>query len=236
MKPPGWGNDELTKFIDHTRLNCYASFANLCAEYAKLSEIDAIFRELNDCLNNTQDWFASFFVWRSQSALLGASHLGMAGQAPETYALLRLALENGLYGFYVARNPRSAETWLRRHDSDKAKRLVKNEFKIRDLFNALKARDDKEAMLAEQLYERCIDYGGHPNARALTQSLEQERQGTITSFKVIYLHDDPALIRACLKTAAQVGAVVLGIFRLVYKERFDISGLSDRLDRARVGL
>lgn len=232
-EPPNpWGDDELTNFIDRTRLNCYASYANLQWEYTKLREIDSIFRKLNDSLNNTRDWFAAFFMLRAHSAFLAACHLGMAGQAAEAYALSRLSMENALYGFYLARNPGSAKTWLRRHDSAEAKRRVREEFKVRSLLDTLKAEASKEASLAEQLYERCIDYGGHPNERALTQSLTQEEKETAISFEITYLSADPTVTCPCLKTAAQVGAVVLVIFRLVYKERFDITGLSDRLDRA----
>ena len=37
QSPPGWGADEITKFIDTARGNAYASFANLKAEYGRLS-------------------------------------------------------------------------------------------------------------------------------------------------------------------------------------------------------
>lgn len=47
LEPPsGWGGDELTKFIDITASNTYATFQNLRAEYLKLSGIDALFRNL----------------------------------------------------------------------------------------------------------------------------------------------------------------------------------------------
>ena len=89
----------------------------------------------------------------------------MSGQAAETYASLRLCLENGLYGLYPSQHPGSRETWLRRHDSDQAKQRVRSEFTIRNLFDSLRGLDTKEAAVAEQLYERCIDYGAHPNER-----------------------------------------------------------------------
>ncbi len=57
-----------------------------------------------------------------------------------------------------------------------------------------------------------------------------------TELKVIYLMGDGAALRLCLKTAAQVGVCALGIFRLVFKERFDLVGLTNVLDQLRKDL
>ena len=234
--PKGWGADEITRFIDNTRLNAFASYANLRAEYRKLAEVDQVFRKLIDNLTNTKDWFAAFFLLRSHSAFLASCHMAMAGQVAEAYAALRLCLENGLYGLYLSRNAASRATWLRRHESQQAKRRVRDEFTIRALLKVLTACDGKESAIAERLYERCIDYGGHPNERALTQSLKKKVDPDTVSFQIIYLTGDPLTLRFCLKTTAQVGASVLGIFRLVFRERFDLSGLSEELTKARRGL
>ncbi len=234
--PRGWGTDDVTSFVDNTRLNCFATYANLRQEYAKVAEVDVVFRRLIENLINTQDWFAAFFLLRSHSAFLAGAHLAMSGHAAETYASLRLCLENGLYGLYLARNPASRETWLRRHDDDQARRRVKDEFTIRNLFDTLRGIDKREADVTGELYERCIDYGAHPNERGLTQSLKTEKKPDTVDLRVIYLSDDPLIFRVCLKTTAQVGASVLGVFRLVFRERFDLTGLNGQLDRARQGL
>lgn len=234
--PSGWGADDITAFIDNARLNSFATYANLRPEYAKVAEVDGVFRKLIGSLLNTKDWFAAFFLLRAHSAFLAGSHLAMSGQAAETHASLRLCLENGLYGLYLAKNPSSRETWLRRHDSEQATRRVRDEFMIRSLLDTLRAMDGKEAAVAEQLYERCIDYGAHPNERALTLSLKTETGQDTVDFRIVYQTEDPMMFRACLKTAAQVGVSVLGIFRLVFKERFDLTGLTDELNRAREGL
>jgi hypothetical protein len=53
--PRGWREDEITRFLDHARLNSFASYANLRPGYAKLSEVDAVFRRLLDNLFHTRD-------------------------------------------------------------------------------------------------------------------------------------------------------------------------------------
>ncbi len=231
--PKGWGTDGLTSFIDNTRRNSFATYANLRADYATLSEIDAVFRKLTESLYNTRDWFASFFLLRAHSGFLAGSHLAMSGQVAEAYAALRLCLENGLYGHYLAKNQASQETWLRRHDSEEAKRRVREEFKIRTLFDTLSASNKTEGTAAELLYEFCIDYGAHPNERALTQSLKMEPRKETINLEIVYLSADPVVVGLCLSAAARVGVSVLGIFRLVFKERFDLTGLTGRLDQVK---
>ena len=103
--PGGWGGDEVTAFIDNARLNSFATYTNLRPEYTKVAEIDVVFRKLVGYLLNTKDWFAAFFLLRAHSAFLAGSHLAMSGQAAETYASLRLCLENGLYGLYSHNTP-----------------------------------------------------------------------------------------------------------------------------------
>jgi len=234
--PAGWGNDDITAFIDHARQNCFATYANLRQEYAKIAEVDAIFRKVPDNLINTPDWFAALFLLRAHSAFLAGAHVAMSAQATETYALLRVCLENGLYGLYLARNPNSRETWLRRHDNEQATRRVKEEFKISNLFATLRGIDNTHAEIVRKLYERCIDYGAHPNERAFIQSLQTEEGPDKTKLQIVYLNNDPSIRRACLKTVAQVGLSVLNIFQLVFRERFLLTGLSDKLNHARQGL
>jgi len=235
-KPPGWGTDELSNFLDVARSNSYATFHNLRDEYRRLEDIDGAFRKVVDSLINTKDWFAAFFLLRAHSSFLGGVRLSISGQVSEGYACLRLALENALYGFYLSRNPGSRETWLSRHDSDAAKKKVRNEFKIRTLFDTLKRVDAHEAQVAQTLYERSIDYGAHPNERALMQSMKMHKEADKIEFKVIYLTEDTLSLRLVLKTCAQVGVCCLGIFRHVYRERFDLVGLTDTLSALRKGL
>src|SRR5574341_521598 len=234
--PHAWGTDKITDFIDNTRFNSYATYTNLRTEYNKLTEVDNVFRELINNLNNTKDWFTALFVLRAHSSFLAGSHLGMSGQAPESYAMLRLCMENGLYGLHIHKNPETCEIWLKRHDSAEAKRRVQNEFTIKRLFETITACDRKEAKLAKDLYDWCIDFGGHPNESAFTQSLKMDEGHKVVKFDIIYLTGDEITLRCSLKIAAQVGASVLGIFKIVFKERYDITGLTNKLYKARHGL
>lgn len=151
-------------------------------------------------------------------------------------APLRLCLENGLYGLYLTKNPDSQKIWWERNDSERARSRARKEFKTAKLFHTLKEADTREARVAEKLYEDCIDLGAHPNQLALVQNLRVEDGSDIVKFHAIYLNDDPLVYRLCLTTAARVGTSVLGIFRLVFKERFEITGMSEQLEQVRQGL
>lgn len=234
--PPNWEANEISKFFDAARLNEFATFANLKDEVARLSDIDIVYRKAIDGINHSKDWFAGFFVLRAHSNFLAACRLCWSAQIPESYVLLRSCLENALYGLYLARNPDSRETWLRRHDDADAKQRVRDEFKIGTLLTLAAAIDATEGAVARVLYERTIDSGAHPNELALTQTLKINKNADHIEFKSNYLDNDSVALRSVLKTTAQVGACTLSLFRAVYPERFNILGLTDLLRHVKVGL
>lgn len=43
--PGGRGGDDITAFIDNTRLNSFATYANFPAEYGKVAKMDVLFRK-----------------------------------------------------------------------------------------------------------------------------------------------------------------------------------------------
>jgi hypothetical protein len=235
--PPGWGNDDLTKFLDDVRGNMFATFFNLKTEYGRLSAIDVAFRTASANLDESPDWFAAFFLWQAHSSFLGAVQLILSGQVSETYACLRQTLENTLYGFYISKKPASREIWLRRHDSDDARQKVKTEFIIRNLLDTLTASDSQEGKIAKTLYDETIDYGAHPNERGLMQKFEMRREEEKTQFNVksVVKGDAPASLLA-LQRSAQVGVFSLGIFGFIYPEQFALRRLTDTIQRLKSGL
>ncbi|MEO8023695.1 hypothetical protein [Polaromonas sp.] len=234
--PPNWEGNEISKFFDAARANEFATFANRTGEVARLTDIDRGYRKAIDGVNHSQDWFAGFFLLRAHSNFLAACRLCWSAQIPESYALLRSCLENALYGLYLAKNPGSRETWLRRQDDAAAKRKVKDEFKIGTMLNLAAAMDATEGTVAKILYEETIDSGAHPNELALMQTLQINKSADHIEFKSNYLDQDSVALRAALKTTAQVGVCALSLFRVIYPERFDIMGVTDLLRHVKVGL
>ena len=107
---------------------------------------------------------------------------------------------------------------------------VKKVFKISDMVEELRALNAKDAEAAEMLYQRTIDYGAHPNERALMQGLKEEDVGEGVRFDVSYLFPDGDALEACRKTTVQTGVCALSMYRPLLRERYDILDITGLLD------
>jgi hypothetical protein len=167
---------------------------------------------------------------------LGAVRLALSGQVPEAFMVLRGCLENALYGFYVTRKSLSQEIWLRRHDDEESKKKVRREFKISNLLKLLGKDDKKLRDTVSDLYEKTIDFGGHPNEKAFFSVVKKSVNEHKTTIKSAYLVGNEPALQLCLKSCAQIGLCSLSIFQLIYKERFGILGLPDDMTALKKGL
>jgi hypothetical protein len=55
-------------------------------------------------------------------------------------------------------------------------------------------------------------------------------------FQIAYLTDEPEVIRGTLKSVAQTGVCSLLVFRDVFRERFDLLGVTESIRQLRNGL
>ncbi|WP_133647956.1 hypothetical protein [Paraburkholderia flava] len=228
--PDGWGKDELTTFLDLVRKNHF-SFAERKDGFARFQDIDVCFRKvINDALHHSTEWFAGFFILRAHSAFLAACSCASSGQVVEAYALDRVVLEQALYGVFLSRHPDYRVTWLNRHEDEASMKEVKKVFKISDMVEELRALEAKDAEAAEMLYQRTIDFGAHPNERALMQGLKEEDVGKGIRFEVSYLFPDGDALEACRKTTVQAGVCALSMYRPLLRERYDILDITGLLD------
>ena len=157
----------------------------------------------------------------------------MSGQAVDTFPVLRSCLEYALYALHINANPTFAEVWLRRHDNVEALREVKQHFKHGRVMETLLKRDAALHAQLSALYERTIDFGGHPNERAVSSSATMTREGDTAVIRNQFLHGDSLAFEHALKTTAQIGLGSLMVFRLIFRERFDLLGLRDTIDALR---
>jgi len=234
--PPGWNDDPLSKFIQGTTENTYATFHNLKEWYNRLRNVHQAFSKIVENMDRTPDFLSSFFLVRSHSAYLAGVRLALSGQVPEAYMTLRGSLECALYGLYVARKTSVREVWLRRNEDDQAKKKVKREFKVSNLFEVLESENHKLLKITRLLYERTIDYGGHPNQQAFLSVMKQQLDESKITFQSAYMIGNEPALQLCLKSSAQIGICALSIIRQVFRERFDILGVSDDLENLKRGL
>jgi len=231
--PPKWEDDELTRFITNAIENTFATFHNKKQEFELLLELDSCFQLLIPNMHNRPEVIPTMLMARSHSSYRGAVRLALSGQCAETFALLRSCIECSLYALRIYKKPELEEAWLRRHDDEMALKVVKREFSYGAVLTALKEDDRKLATSMDALYQRCIDFGGHPNEMAITSNMQINELEKATEYLQVYLSGNDMNLAHALKSTTQIGIGVLYAFRHIYKERFDILGVTARIDLLR---
>ncbi len=234
--PPGWAADSLTEFIETAHRNRFATFANKKDWSQRLVNIDGCFMQAAKEWLNPRNLLTPLLFLRCHSAYRAACEHAMAGQVTDTFPLIRTCLEYAAYALHIHKNPGLDEMWLRRHDDEVAKKAVRNEFKISNVRAAIRKANRHTAKVFRELYERAIDYGGHPNERAITASLKMIDLGDRKSYDSIYFHGDSLPLEHALKTTAQTGVCALEILRETFPERFELLGVRADLLELRKGL
>jgi len=234
--PDGWAHDELSRFLDLTRAHQFQSFEHLSGSYRRIRDIDAVFLKLGEHLDNPPNLISPLFVYRSHSAFRAAAGLILAGQVPETYMVARGCLEFALYGLYFAKKPQAFDTWLRRDEGPGEKKEARREFPVGNLLDVLRLADRRCAEVASALYERTIDLGAHPNQLSVFSSMSQTEDKEQFAFDTNYIMADSPPLRLALRSVSQVGVCALDVLRCVFRERFDLIGLTSELRRIRKGL
>lgn len=237
IRPLGWGDDKLSEFLEAVRRQQFATFANnVGGFYPVVQHVDACFVKITENLTHPENLLSAVLLVRSHSAYRAACSTSMGTQLPETFVLLRSCLEYAGYGLHVNVNPRLGEIWVRRHDNAAALRAMKKAFQGVEVEETIVATDAALGRVYSELYDRTIDFGGHPNLRGvvtntLFQELPDKRQA-----QPIYLHGDESTVAHALKTTAQVGLCSLHLFQHVFPERFLLLQLREQLIELRKGL
>lgn len=232
--PPAlWGADALTAHLDAFRSNQFATFANKGRSTTDLISIDGLFDRFLNGAVNPRPWYPMSFMLRSHSAYRAAVSTIMGGQLYESQALMRLCLEHAAYGFYIGADQGRMERWLRRSDSDANRNAVRREFHNDKIRAKLNAEAPSLSKVYDQLYNRLIEFGAHPNEQGYTQSSALREEDGSVYFDTLYLQGDGLPLDLAMKTAAQVGMWPLLIMQVMYRERFELLGIKPMLDEIR---
>jgi hypothetical protein len=237
LRPPsGWGADHLSAFIETAHRNRFATFANKRVWFQRLQGIDDCFMRVAADWLNPMDITTPHLFLRSHAAFRAACAHAMAGQIAETFPMLRSCLEYAGYGLHMHLHPGADETWLRRHDNEAAMKAVKAEFTISSVRASIEKVNRHAAKVFDSLYQRSIDFGGHPNERSVTGNMRMVKLEGRTEFQQVYLHDDSLMLDHGLKTTAQAGVCALEILQEVFTARFELLGVRVKLLDLRRGL
>ena len=232
--PDSWTNDSLSEYTDTAINNIAATYANNKTEYPLISKVDSIYLDIAQGLNNPGGRVVeSILLFRSHASFRASAMLAMCGMCPETFVQLRNCLENALYSLHIYKNKGYDEIWLNRHTDEDSLKAVKNKFKMFDVKKTLEKTDPLNYKVSSQLYDRTIDFGAHPNEMASTSSLTIEKNKGDIKFEQSYLTGGTMQQQHAMKSTAQVGVCSLYVFREIFKNRFDILGLTAKMDKLR---
>jgi len=230
QSPQGWGEDDLSAFVEQAERNTRATFANLKQWFTLLRNTDSLF------IGATQipcDWggnpLPALLLMRAQASFRGAVRLAMSGQLPEAYMVTRGCIENSLYAAYVRSNDRRAEIWLRRNDSADSRNLVRKTFVYGELLTHLRVVDAATADRVDLLYQFAIDSGAHPNELSISANTTISEVSNGVRFDLKYLNTDPLPLKLCLKKTAQAGLASIEVFQVSFPQEFMSNGLTARL-------
>ena len=198
-----------------------------------LVAVDQSFAKIAENLTNPPDFLAAFMLIRSHTGFRGACRMAASGQVPETFPLLRSCIEYALYALHINAKPALGEVWMRRHDNEETLRACRTSFKHASVIDTLKRRDAKLHKTIALLYERTIDFGGHPNERAMTGNVRLTESKDGSTFSTAYLHGDALSLDHAIKTTAQIGLGSLITFEHIFKGRFRLLGIDIELQKLR---
>jgi hypothetical protein len=231
--PPGWGTDELTKFLDAARSNQWGTFWNKRSAAGKLIAIDAQFIKASKDWMNPQSEIAALLLIRCHAAFRAATGLAMAGQAAEAYVQCRAMLEYAAYAVHIYRDPALGTLWLNRHQDMEAQKIA---FSHRKVLVSVTAANAHVGKRFEDLYQLTIDFGGHPNERSVTGNMKMVKEPGKATMIAIMQHGDGVELDLALKSVARCGMVTLEMLQVVFNSRFEILGINDAMLELRKGL
>lgn len=234
--PLGWGTDELSKFWDAARSNQFGTFVQKRPMYDHLVGIDRQFVEVSKRWTNPASELAAMLLLRCHSAFRAAAGHAAAGQAVESYVMDRAMLEFAAYALHIYRDPPLGVVWLNRHQDAASLEAAKNAFSHRKVLATVTAVNRHAGQRFETLYQRTIDFGGHPNERSVTGNMSMITEPDRRVMLGIFLHADGPALNMALKTTAQCGVCSLEILQDVFIGLFEILGVKAAILELRKGL
>ena len=155
----------------------------------------------------------------THSIYLGAIRMALSGHRAAAFPLFRTAIESAAYCLVIARNPEAAELWKKRHEDKESNKKHITYFAnvMSTKFKDIIIEDDPsyERMIFSS-YEASLDFGAHPNPRAVENDLIRNEAGEIVNYIAVHdtLGPNSALLHSQL-SCLNYGTVISIILQLV---------------------
>jgi hypothetical protein len=175
-----------------------------------LEVLETLFVKLVSGKSHTTDPVVGLLAMNAHASFLAAISTAFRGQTPPTFMILRGCLESSLYAYLVSVDEKDGYIWLNREKDPKA---AKEKFYANRAIEKLELLDPNLAALAKENYQWTIEFGAHPNHRAVLDHVRiKQGQPTGHEFSLVYLNAEASLatIRA-LAACVETGGMVLSI-------------------------
>lgn len=140
--------------------------------------------------------------------------------------LCRTMLEYAAYAVHIHRNPSLALVWLNRHNDDASLKAQKSAFQHISVSASVTAANRHAGKRFEDLYQRTIDFGAHPNERSVTGNTKVLKETGKRTMLAIMQHGDGVELDTALLTTARCGLVSMEMLQVVFNARFEILGVN----------
>lgn len=220
-----WGDDNLSRFFDRVHANQKANRTNFAGPYSILQTIDDCFVRAGKNLINPKPIMVGILLLRAQYAFKTAAGMALAGQVVETFNMIRSVLEYAGYALVMSETPALEDVFIFRHRGEAELKTQKKAFNSGAIRETVARYDTKLAEIFDEMYQRTIDFGGHPNPHATFSAMQMDDKGGETGITALALSADPAVLAHAMKSAAQIGLTALCIFQNVFKEKFELLGI-----------
>ncbi|WP_142251908.1 hypothetical protein [Bradyrhizobium sp. UNPF46] len=217
-RPDEWHRGDLFPFIEECWSNSLAVVGNKNVVAARLTAIDDIFGEVvRQGLKPTKtaEIVPVLLYMRSFNAFR-ASVMVCLSLPTESFPLQRSCLENAGYARLIATDADLSALWLQR-DENLAE--VRKKFSNKAVRDAIAKDDEPLSKIYQEMYERSIDFGAHPNEKGVLGAVVPASINTGT-LQVAMLAGDSTQLQHGLKSCAQVGICALKVFNLMFRTQF----------------
>jgi hypothetical protein len=230
----------LDRFLDVVHNNQLANRARFPDQYRIIQRVDHCFVTAGQHLSYQKPVLVGPLFLRSQYAYKTAAGMTLAGQVAESFVITRSCLEYAGYALAIFADPRfentpsREEVFVNRNVDEASLKAQKAEFLVSKIRGMIAVFDEKLAANFKLLYDRSIDYGGHPNPYGLLTGMNMEtKDEQLTSITTLALTDDPIITMFAMKSVAQVGLTALRIFEHMCEAKFELLGIRAEMDALR---
>lgn len=233
--PAGWSNRQLTNWFSKLEEQAFATFVN----YAEVVEPILAFEEqfsarLPEIFRKAEpdEHIAIMLFARMTAGQSAAERLLFAGQLYEAQALMRSAVECGVYGCVLRHDPALRQIWANRGKSNAARERCREAFGWNGLLRVLDAHSHGLRGLIKPAYEQLIDMGAHPNSAGVGAGIQLRKSDNGgTTMRTVFSRVEAESFGAVVRQHLGVLHIGFELVRVAAPERIERSGVAEKVAR-----